>query len=296
VEKGHSKLFERIKQYYPRLTRGQKALAEFITTHYDRAAFLTAAKLGQIVGLSESTVVRFASALGYNGFPELQEDLQEVVKNKLSTVERLELSADYMAQESVLKKVLQTDIENIRLTMEEVSESEFDSAVEAILDANRIYILGLRSAAALSNFLGYYLNLILQNVNIVNLGLSDIYEQLLPAKSGDLIIGISFPRYTRITVEAFEFAKNRGAKTIAITDSSLSPLGRKADFTLVAKSDMASFVDSFVAPMSVINALIIAVGMKEKSRISETLATLEEVWTHHKVYMAKERNDLLGFK
>lgn len=283
-----SKLMERIKKAFSNMSKGQKRLAEYITTHYDRAAFLTAANLGKTVGLSESTVVRFAYALGYDGYPDLQKDIQEMVKQKLSTVERLELSADYLGNESILKKVLQTDIENIKLTMEEISEKVFDTVVDEILKANRIYIIGLRSATSLAYFLGYYLNLILRNVNIVTLGLNDLFEQLLAAGKGDVVIGISFPRYTRNTVEAFKFAKELGATTIAITDSNLSPLGRIADHTLTAKSDMASFVDSFVAPLSVINSLIIAVGMKEKDKISKSLKVLEDVWENYRVFMAKK--------
>jgi len=283
-----SKLMERIKKAFSNMSKGQKRLAEYITTHYDRAAFLTAANLGKTVGLSESTVVRFAYALGYDGYPDLQKDIQEMVKQKLSTVERLELSADYLGNESILKKVLQTDIENIKLTMEEISEKVFDTVVDEILKANRIYIIGLRSATSLAYFLGYYLNLILRNVNIVTLGLNDLFEQFLAAGKGDVVIGISFPRYTRNTVEAFKFAKELGATTIAITDSNLSPLGRIADHTLTAKSDMASFIDSFVAPLSVINSLIIAVGMKEKDKISKSLKVLEDVWENYKVFTAKK--------
>jgi DNA-binding MurR/RpiR family transcriptional regulator len=283
-----SKLMERIRKNFSNMSKGQKRLAEYITTHYDRAAFLTAANLGKTVGLSESTVVRFAYALGYNGYPDLQKDIQEMVKQKLSTVERLELSADYLGNESILKKVLQTDIENIKLTMEEISERVFDTVVDEILKANRIYIIGLRSATSQAYFLGYYLNLILRNVNIVTLGLNDLFEQLLAAGKGDVVIGISFPRYTRNTVEAFKFAKELGATAIAITDSDLSPLGRIADHTLTAKSDMASFIDSFVAPLSVINSLIIAVGMKKKDKISKSLKVLEDVWENYNVFMAKK--------
>lgn len=282
-----SGLMEKIKKNFPKMSKGHRRLAEYITTHYDRAAFLTAANLGKTVGLSESTVVRFAYSLGYNGYPELQKDIQEMVKQKLTTVERLELSADYLGNDSILKKVFQTDMENIKLTMEEISEDVFNKVIDKILNANRVYIIGLRSATSLAYFLGYYLNLILRNVNIVTLGLNDLFEQLLAVKKDDVVIGISFPRYTRNTVESFKFARQSGATTIAITDSNLSPLGRIADYTLTAKSDMASFIDSFVAPLSVINALIIAVGMKQKDQITGSLKTLEEVWDKYNVFMAK---------
>ncbi|MDI3534767.1 MAG: hypothetical protein PWQ82_1132 [Thermosediminibacterales bacterium] len=281
---------ERIKSNFQNMSRGQKALAEYITSNYDKAAFLTAAKLGDIVGLSESTVVRFAYALGYQGYPELQNAIQEMLKDKLTTVARLELSAEQMQQGSILQKVMQADMKNMRMTLEDISEDTFKKAVDAILKAERIYLIGLRSATSLAHFLGYYLNMILRNVNITSPSIGDIFEQLLAVKKEDLVIGISFPRYTRTTVEAFEFAKKQGAATIAITDSALSPMGQKADLTLTAKSNINSFVDSFVAAMSVLNALIIAVAMREKSRVSKTLATLEEVWEQHHVFVAKEEN------
>lgn len=285
-------LLQRIQQRFEELSKGHKTLAEYITAHYDRAAFLTASRLGEIVGLSESTVVRFAYALDYNGYPELQRAIQDMVKSKLNTVERLNLSQDYLSDDnSVLHKVMQTDMDNLRITLEEVSEDAFNEAVDAIAKAGKIYIIGLRSATALSNFLGYYLNFILGNVHIVYPGLTDTVEQLLPAQKGDVVIGISFPRYTRTTVEAFEFAHRRGVKTIAITDSVVSPMGQAADITLVAKSYMASFIDSFVAPMSLVNALIVAVSMREKAKTERALAVLEQVWEDYPVFVTKEKPD-----
>ncbi len=226
-----------IQSKFTRLSKGQKMIADFILKHYDKAAFMTAAKLGQNVGVSESTVVRFAIELGYEGYPELQKSLQELVKTKLTAVQRLELTNDLVDEENALKSVLKADMENIRTTMEKVNQKTFDSFVDTIVDANKVYIIGLRSSTALSEFLGFYLNLILNNVLVLHHGMSDIYEQLLHLGEGDVVIGIGFPRYSIKTVQVLKFARGRGAKIISLTDSLLSPLASVSDLTVIAQSN-----------------------------------------------------------
>ena len=251
---------------------------------------MTAAKLGVSVGVSESTVVRFANELGFSGYPKLQKALQELIKNKLTTVQRLELSNDYISEGYALKGVLKADIENIRATLEKINYNTFEDVVNKIFEAKRIYIIGLRSSTALAEFLGFYLNIILQNVKTVGHGISDIFEQMINVEEGDLVIGIGFPRYASRTIDALAFAQDRGADVVAITDSLLSPLASKADYSLIAQSNMASFVDSLVAPLSVINALIIAVGMREKESITTTFNDLENIWKQYNVYSYNNRN------
>ena len=283
-------LLRLIKSKYPRLSKGQKLISEYILKNYDKAAFMTAAKLGAAVGVSESTVVRFATELGFSGYPKLQKALQELIKNKLTTVQRLELSEEYSNVGYALKGVLKADIENIRSTLEKINYNTFEEVVNKIFEAKRIYILGLRSSTALAEFLGFYLNIILQNVKTVGYGISDIFEQMINVGEGDLVIGIGFPRYASRTIDVLSFTKDRGAVVVAITDSLLSPLASKADYTLIAQSNMASFVDSLVAPLSVINALIISVGMREKNNITDVFNNLEEIWTNYNVYSYNNRN------
>ena len=279
-----------IQGKFIRLSKGQKLIAEYILKNYDKAAFMTAAKLGVSVGVSESTVVRFANELGFSGYPKLQKALQELIKNKLTTVQRLELRNDYFSDGDALKGVLKADMENIRATLEKINENVFEDVVKSIFEAKRIYIIGLRSSTALSEFLGFYLNIILQNVKVVSYGISDVFEQMINVSEGDLVIGIGFPRYAAKTIDALAFSQDRGAKVVALTESLLSPLATKADYTLIAQSNMASFVDSLVAPLSVINALIIAVGMREKENISNVFAGLEEIWQNYNVYSYNNRN------
>ncbi|AGF56604.1 MULTISPECIES: MurR/RpiR family transcriptional regulator [Clostridium] len=283
-------LMRLIQGKFIRLSKGQKLIAEYILKNYDKAAFMTAAKLGISVGVSESTVVRFAIELGFSGYPKLQKALQELIKNKLTTVQRLELRNDYYTDGDALKGVLKADMENIRATLEKINENTFEDVVKNIFEAKRIYIIGLRSSTALAEFLGFYLNIILQNVKIVSYGISDVFEQMINVGDGDLVIGIGFPRYAAKTIDALEFAQDRGAKVVALTDSLLSPLASKADHTLIAQSNMASFVDSLVAPMSVINALIIAVGMREKENISDIFGNLEQIWQTYNVYSYNSKN------
>ncbi len=291
LENEKQDLMRTIQQKFSRLSKGQKLIAEYILKHYDKAAFMTAAKLGVSVNVSESTVVRFASELGFSGYPKLQKALQELIKNKLTTVQRLEISNNLISEENALKGVLKSDMENIRTTLEKIDHKAFEEVVDSIFAAKKIYIIGLRSSTALSEFLGFYLNLILDNVNIVAYGMSDIFEQLINISDEDLVIGIGFPRYATRTIEALNYAQSKGTKVVAITDSLLSPLATKADYTLIAQSNMASFVDSLVAPLSVINALIVAVGLREKEKISTTFENLENIWKEYQVYSFKSNND-----
>jgi DNA-binding MurR/RpiR family transcriptional regulator len=291
VEDNKQDLMRTIQMKFPRLSKGQKLIAEYILKHYDKAAFMTAAKLGTSVGVSESTVVRFANELGFSGYPKLQKALQELIKTRLTTVQRIELSNDYISEETALKGVLKSDMENIRATLEKINHKNFEEVIDSIFKAKKIYIIGLRSSTALAEFLGFYLNLILDNVKVVGYGISDIFEQMINISEDDLLIGIGFPRYSARTIEALNFAQSRGTKVVALTDSLLSPLAAKADITLIAQSNMASFVDSLVAPMSVINALIIAVGLREKQKISATFNELETIWEEYQVYSYVDKEE-----
>jgi DNA-binding MurR/RpiR family transcriptional regulator len=291
MENNKQDLMRAIQVKFPRLSKGQKLIAEYILKHYDKAAFMTAAKLGTSVGVSESTVVRFANELGFSGYPKLQKSLQELIKNKLTTVQRIELSNEFITQENALKGVLKADMENIRATLEKINHQTFEDVVNSLFKAKTIYIIGLRSSTALAEFLGFYLNLILDNVKVVSYGISDIFEQMINVCEEDVVIGIGFPRYATRTIEALAFAKSRNSNVVAITDSLLSPLASKADYTLIAQSNMASFVDSLVAPLSVMNALIIAVGLREKEKISKTFSTLEDIWEEYQVYAYKDKDE-----
>ncbi|WP_129597113.1 MurR/RpiR family transcriptional regulator [Anaerophilus nitritogenes] len=284
-------LIKIIQKSYSRLSKGQKLIAQFIMNNYDKAAFMTASKLGIKVGVSESTVVRFANALGYEGYPQLQQELQELIKTKLTTVQRLEMSNDYTNEGAVLKKVLKADMDNIKATIEEMDDVVFQKVIDSIFNAKRIYIIGLRSSSTLAEYLGFYLNLILDNVKIVTPGVSDVFEQMIRIGKDDVVIGMSFPRYSANTLNALNFTKEQGALVIGITDSKGSPISAISDYTLIARSNMASFVDSLVAPLSLINALVVAVGMREKSEIANTFSTLERIWEKHNVY--NDKNTIL---
>lgn len=266
-------------------SKGQKLIGAYILKFYDKAAFMTASKLGKTVNVSESTVVRFAAELGFDGYPAMQKALQEMIRNKLTAVQRIEVSNDRIGNHDILSMVMHSDAENIQATLEEVDRQDFDRSVSAILSARRIYILGVRSAAALSSFLGFYFNMMLENVVVAHTNSSsELFEQILRIGEGDVIIGISFPRYSKRTVKAMRYAKDRGATAIAITDSAASPLAELADHALMAKSDMASFVDSLVAPLSLVNALIVAVSRKKSDEISGTFSKLEKIWDEYEVY------------
>jgi DNA-binding MurR/RpiR family transcriptional regulator len=281
-----------IQQKYDNFSKGQKLIANYILNHYDKAAYVTAAKLGEIVGVSESTVVRFAIELGFDGYPKLQKVLQELIKSRLTSVQRIEVSSNRINEDNILKSVLQSDIDKIKITLEQLDHSDFNEIVETILNAKRVFILGVRSSATLASFLGFYFNLIFDNIRLVHTtSVSEMFEQIIRAKEGDVVIGISYPRYSKRTIKAMQFAKNQGAKTIALTDSSESPVAQCADMALLARSDMASFVDSLVAPLSVINALIVAIGMRRKNEVYNTFERLEKIWDEYEVYEKDDYHD-----
>ena len=282
-------LITKIQSELPGFSKGQKQIARFILEHYDKAAFMTASRLGVTVGVSESTVVRFATELGYDGYPHLQRALQEMIRNKLTSVQRMEVAGDRMGGRDVLQTVLHADTDMIRVTLDEIDRDAFQGAVDALMGAKRIYILGVRSSSALASFLVFYFNLLLENVTLVHTNsVSEIFEQVLRVGPGDVLFGISFPRYSKRTLSAMKYARDRGARVIALTDSQLSPLARVADHVLLARSDMASFVDSLVAPLSVINALIVAVGMSRRDEIEQTFNKLERIWEEYDVYEKPE--------
>lgn len=274
-----------IQENMSTFSKGQKRIANYILESYDKAAFMTASKLGKTVNVSESTVVRFASELGYDGYPSMQKSLQKMIRNRLTSVQRIEVSYDRFGDQDVLTSVLQSDIDKIRMTLEEVDHQSFEHAVEAIVKARRIYIIGVRSSASIATFLHFYLNLIFDNVVLIGASTaSEVYENLIKVGAEDVVLGISFPRYSSRTVHGMKFAKDQGAATIAITDSEASPLASTATYTLKARSDMASFVDSLVAPLSLVNALLVAVSRKKNEDLSNTFQKLEKIWEEYGVY------------
>lgn len=273
-----------------KFSKGQRIIAKYILNNYDKAAFMTAGKLGRIVGVSESTVVRFAAELGYDGYPSMRKALQEMIRNRLTSVQRIEVAKSMIDDTDLVKSIIGSDMQNLQATLELLENDSFNKLVDSIVEAKNIYIVGMRTSTSLATFLGLYLNLLRDNVNVVHdTAASEIYEQIIRISTGDLFIGISFPRYSSHTVDAMQFAKKMGAKTAAITDSSASPLNGIADVCLHAKSDMVSFLDSLVAPMSLINAIIVAVGIRNKERVSETFERLEKIWSEHDVYEPAER-------
>ena len=266
-------------------SKGQKRIANFILDSYDKAAFMTASRLGKRVGVSESTVVRFAAELGYDGYPYMQKSLQKMIRNRLTSVQRIEVTNDRIGDQDLLSMVLQSDIEKIRLTLEELDRDSFEHAVDAIVSARKIYIIGVRSSASIATFLTFYFNLIFDNVVEVSANTaSEVFERLLRVGEGDVVIGVSFPRYSSRTVQAMSFARDRGATTVAITDSEASPLAPICTYTLKARSDMASFVDSLVAPLSLVNALLVAVSRKKNDDLAHTFQILEGIWDEYGVY------------
>ena len=279
-------LLTRIDLMMNGFSKGQKRIALYIEEHYDKAAFMTASKLGETVGVSESTVVRFATELGYDGYPNLQKAMQEMIRNKLTSVQRIEVTSGRIGDGNVLDSVLNQDIEKIRRTIEETSHEDFARAVDEICAAKRIYIFGVRSTGAIASFLAYYFELIFDN-NVILINTtspSSTYEHIFRITEEDVMIGISFPRYSSTAIEAMNFARSRGAHAVAITDSMASPLVQSADSILIARSDMASIVDSLVAPLSLINALIVATVLKKKDEVTETFRLLEDVWNREGVY------------
>lgn len=266
-------------------SKGQRAIARYITESYDKAAFMTASKLGRTVGVSESTVVRFAVELGYDGYPTMQKAMQEMVLNRLTSVQRIEVANDRIGDQDILSLVLQSDMEQLRKTVSSVDRKDFSAAVNTILDARRIYVLGVRSASALASFLGYYLNLMFEDVHTITAsGTGQVLEKLISAGPDDVVIAFSYPRYSTSTVTGASFCHSKGAKIVAMTDSRTSPLGQTSDFVLQTKSDMASLVDSLVAPLSVVNALVVALAARREEKLAKTFSRLEEIWEKYQVY------------
>ncbi len=276
-----------IKEQQSTMSKGHRAIASYIINHYDNAAFITASRLGDTVGVSESTVVRFACALGFEGYPELQKKLQELIKNRLTNVQRMGLAAD-LEKEELARWSLRTDITSLRHVKEVLDYKMVQKVADSILSARRVYIMGLRSSEPLAQFFWYYLNYIIDSASLVISGIGDVFGQLMHATKDDAVIGISFPRYSARTVEGAAFAKKNGAKIIAITDSEHAPLANIADETLFVSSDMNLFVDSLVAPLSVINTLILLVGMRRKDGLQQNFEKLEDIWHKHDVYTGKE--------
>lgn len=267
------------------MSKSHKKIADYICEHYDKAAFMTAAKLGEEVGVSESTVVRFATEIGYDGYPEFQHVLREIIKNKLTAVQRMEITSSKFAEKDVLSTVLSSDIEKLRQTLESVSVLDFTEAVNTICSSKRIYILGARTCFSIANFLGFYLNLMSYDVKLITTNsASETFEQIFDAGAGDAIIAISYPRYSRRTLNAVKYGSDRGASVIAITDSELSPIYPYADHKIIATSDMSNFVDSLVAPLSIINAIIVALVMRNEEKVTSKFTELENIWEEYQVY------------
>ena len=278
-------IFSILQSGIPEFSKGQRRLAQYIMDSYDKAAFMTASKLGKAVGVSESTVVRFAMELGYDGYPSMQKAMQEMVVNRLTAVQRIEVANDRIGDQDIISMVLQSDIDKLRQTGDTVDREEFRSAVNAILKAKRIFILGVRSAATLANFLGYYLNYMFRNVHIVTAsGANEMFEKIVGVGPDDVVVAFSFPRYSTSTAKGAQYCRSTGATVIGLTDNRMSTLGQNCDHVLVAKSDMVSLVDSLVAPLSVTNALIVALAARREKELSKTFNNLEHIWEEYNVY------------
>lgn len=274
-----------IKELRPSFSKSQKLIADFICEHYDQAAFMTASKLGEKVGVSESTVVRFASELGYAGYPQFQHVLREIIKNKLTASQRVEITSTKFAEKDILTTVLSSDIDKLRQTLETVSVYDFAECIDTIANARKVYVLGARTCFSIANFLSFYLNLISIDARLITTNsASETFEQIFDIGKADAIVAISYPRYSRRTLNAVKFAHDRGSKIIAITDSEISPIVKYSNHTLLARSDMSNFVDSLVAPLSIINALIVALVMRNRDKVAENFNALEHIWEEYKVY------------
>ena len=274
-----------LKSLTPTFSKGQRRIAAYITEAYDKAAFMTAGKLGKTVGVSESTVVRFAVELGFDGYPSMQKALQEMVLNRLTSVQRIGVTNDRLGDQDVVSMVLQADADKLRQTNETLDRTAFRNAVNAILKARKIYILGARSASVLVNFLGYYLNYMFDNVHIITTsGAGEMFEKLINISAEDAVIACSFPRYSTATTKSVQYCRSAGATVIGLTNTAMSPLGQNSDYVLVAKSDMVSLVDSLVAPMSIVNALIVALAAAREKELARTFDTLERVWEDYNIY------------
>jgi len=277
-------LLKRFEEDVATYSKTQRLIASYILCNYDKAAFMTAGKLASATGASESTVVRFAAELGYDGYPAMQRDLQDIIKNRLTATQRIEISGDKLRAD-VVGGVLASDAENIYATIDKIDRVEFNRVCECILSAKSIYIIGVRASSALAQFLGFYLNLIFPNVHVIStISVSEVFEQVLRISEEDVFIGVSFPRYSKRTLNAMKFAKSRGAKVVALTDTESSPLCKYADYKMTACSGMVSFVDSLVAPLSLINALIAQLSIKKESEVVNMLSNLETIWDEYDVY------------
>lgn len=281
----------RINEHYSKMSKGQKAISAFIYDHYDQAVFMTAAKLGDTVGVSESTVVRYAMFIGYNGYPEFQRDLEDWVQNKINSVQKIGAKYGKSTQSEILTSVLQADIEKLQDTIQKLDPTAFETAVDIILEAKTVYVMGVRSCEPLAEFLNFYLNMIRGNVILLKTtSISETFEQMIRIDEQDAMIGISFPRYSMRTLKAMEFANDRNAKVITVTDSVHSPMNLYSSCNLLARSDMVSIVDSLVAPLSVINALVVAMCLKRPEEVKKNLKNLEEAWNNYQVYLNDEIN------
>lgn len=274
-----------------KMSKSQKKISEYITNHYDSAAFMTASKLADEVGVSESTVVRFASELGYDGFPQFQKSLREHVKNKLTPIQRMEITSSKLGDEDIFKKVVQADIDKLKQTLDTVNTKDFESAIDSLVNAKTVYILGARTSFSLASFLEVYLNILLDNVKVVTANsTSDVIEQMYRIGSEDALIAISYPRYLQRTLNGVKFASERGAKIIAITDSIKSPIVNYSESSLIAECEVGNFVDSLVAPLSLINALIVAIVMRNKDKAAQKFQSLENIWEKYHAYKNTEEN------
>lgn len=280
-----SDLLKQIELGFSGFSKGQKNIARFISEHYEKAAYMTASKLGTAVGVSESTVVRFAIELGYEGYPEMQRALQDMVRTRLTSFQRIELSDALIGDKDILEQVLLADVEHLRQTLDAVDREAFNAAVDRIVSAKRIYILGVRSSASLAGFLHYHLQMAFDNLTLVQTTSgNEMLEQIMRIDENDVMIAISFPRYSKRIIKAVEFAGSKGANVVALTDSCESPIAAGASQLLTASSDMASFVDSLVAPLSIINAIVVAVARKKKEELTTRLRDLEQIWDEYDVY------------
>ncbi len=284
-------VLDRIREQYKGMSKGHKKIASFILEHYDQAVFMTAARLGDALRISESTVVRFAAGIGYRGYPEFQRALEECVQNKLSSVQKIDAKYGHSTQSEILTSVLTADMDKLQHTIQHLDAAAFETAVDTILGADHIYIMGLRSNAPLAEFLNFYLNMIRGNVVLLKTtSVSETFEQMIRIDERDCFVGISFPRYSMRTLKAMEFANDRNAKVIAITDTIHSPMNLYSSCNLLARSDMVSIVDSLVAPLSVINALVVAMCLKCPQEVKRNLDLLEQTWNNYQVYLNDEIN------
>lgn len=282
-------VISRIEAAYDKMSKGHKAISRFVLAHFEKAAFMNVSRLSEVTGVSEATVVRFSTELGYEKYQQFQKAVLEYAKTRLTSVQRMDIAYERMEKEGILTSVLNSDIDKIRSTLAAIDENEFNRAVEKIAGAHRIYIIGLGSASAPASFLGYYLNLIFDDVRVINsAGVSEIVDQLYRVSSDDVVIGISFPRYSNRTVNALKYVKSIGGTVVGVTDGAMSPIAGIADYCLLARSDMESFVDSLVAPFSLMNALIVALGACKKEKVYKNLENLESIWKQYKVYETKE--------